>query len=304
MHSRTAGTTPGRAPDRTPSLAASYARALAGAARRGRPSALPERTATAGRVSVDRDALAAYASLVGEPVGDALPPLYPHLLGFPLSMGLMTARDFPFPLLGLVHIENRAERRRPLDAAEGFEVRVRTENLRPHRRGTAFDVVTEVHAVRADGPVWWEASTYLHRHATDAEPRADGRPEPGEAAEPQEERAGPGELPATAVLRVPADIGRRYAAVSGDRNPIHLSRASARVFGFPRAIAHGMWTAARCLAALPGPLPPAFTTTASFRRPVRLPATAALHVQRDGERTRFALGAHLHGTVEPRPGRG
>ena len=40
------------------------------------------------------------------------------------------------------------------------------------------------------------------------------------------------------------DTGRRYAAISGDYNPIHLSTISAKMFGFKTAIAHGMWTLA------------------------------------------------------------
>ena len=48
----------------------------------------------------------------------------------------------------------------------------------------------------------------------------------------------------------PRTSGASYAAVSGDVNPIHLYPLSARAMGFPRQIAHGMWTSARTLAAL------------------------------------------------------
>ena len=47
---------------------------------------------------------------------------------------------------------------------------------------------------------------------------------------------------------------------------------TAKAFGFPRAIAHGMWSKARCLAALEGQLPDAFTTEVAFKRPILLPA--------------------------------
>ena len=57
--------------------------------------------------------------------------------------------------------------------------------------------------------------------------------------------------------RFPSDLGRRYGSVSGDLNPIHLSDPTAKLFGFPRAIAHGMWTKARCLAALHDRIPDA-----------------------------------------------
>ena len=72
---------------------------------------------------------------------------------------------------------------------------------------------------------------------------------------------------------VPGDLGRRYGSVSGDLNPIHMHSLSARLFGFPTAIAHGMWTKARCLAALDPSLPPGFIVEVSFRKPILLPAT-------------------------------
>ena len=81
------------------------------------------------------------------------------------------------------------------------------------------------------------------------------------------------DLPATATWQLPGDLGRRYGSVSGDLNPIHVHPLTARLFGFPSAIAHGMWTKARCLAALDGRLPDAFTVEVAFKRPILLPAT-------------------------------
>ncbi len=80
----------------------------------------------------------------------------------------------------------------------------------------------------------------------------------------------------TATWRIPDDAGRRYAKVSGDVNPIHLSGLTAKAFGFKRAIAHGMWMKARVLAALSGRLPDAFTVDVAFRKPVFLPSTVTL----------------------------
>jgi acyl dehydratase len=89
----------------------------------------------------------------------------------------------------------------------------------------------------------------------------------------------PGDAPAlhlSARWRLPGDLGRRYARVSGDLNPIHLTSWTARPLGFPRAIAHGMWTAAAVLGALEGRLPEALTYTVQFRRPIPLPSTVRL----------------------------
>ena len=83
-------------------------------------------------------------------------------------------------------------------------------------------------------------------------------------------------LGATSQVKVPDDIGRRYGAVSGDRNPIHLYGVTAKLFGFPSAIAHGMWLKARTLAALEGRLPAAYTVDVAFKTPVLLPSTIAI----------------------------
>ena len=103
---------------------------------------------------------------------------------------------------------------------------------------------------------------------------------------------------------LPPALGRRYAAVSGDRNPIHLSALGAKAFGFPRAIVHGMWTMARCVAALDHRLPDSFTVQASFRAPILLPATVAFGHTDTDEGIRFSVSGphgqrnHLEGLVE------
>jgi len=231
-------------------------------------------------VVVDREHLAAYNAVCGFRIGETLPVTYPHVLGFPLQLELMTARAFPFALPGLVHVGNRIAQARPVAVEEPLALHVSTGNLRPHDRGTQFDVVTT--AAVAGEVVLTGTSTYLKRK---------GGSGSGSSAEPP---------PApTGVWRVPADIGRRYARVSGDRNPIHLHPVTAKAFGFPRAIAHGMWTKARCLAAFEGRLPDAFEVDVRFKAPVLLPATVdfstdgstfALHHPKTGK-------PHLTGTL-------
>jgi acyl dehydratase len=93
----------------------------------------------------------------------------------------------------------------------------------------------------------------------------------------------PEDLPASAEWRLGGDLGRRYAAVSGDRNPIHMHSLTAKPLGFPAAIAHGMWTKARALAALEARLPDAFTVDVRFRRPILLPAKVEFATADDGD---------------------
>jgi acyl dehydratase len=239
-----------------------YARAVAGALPLARPRELPA-TRLAETAEIDPGHLSRYSEVCGFEAG--VPVTYPHVLAFPLALRIMTSRRFPFAVLGLVHIGNEITQHRPLRADEPLALEVWAEDLKPHARGTQ---VTLTAAVSVEGRlVWEERSVYLHRSGggSSSGPRGEPSPPP----------------PAREHFRVPADIGRRYGAVSGDRNPIHLHPLSAKLFGMPRPIAHGMWLQARCLAALA--LPDAFTTSARFRLPVQLPATVALGTREGGE---------------------
>jgi acyl dehydratase len=263
--------TPTPARTRPPSLLPSYARALirrrAGGAEPG-PGALPNVETLLPNIRADRERVRAYAHVCGFATTDHLPPTYPHVLAFPAAMDLMTRKGFPLPLLGLVHTGNRISVRRPIDTAEPLTVLVHAADLRQHPAGLAFDVLTQIADQRGD-VVWESASTYLHRDGDRARERPKG---PAEAADDPSQ---PDES-VTAQWHVPANTGRRYAALSGDRNPIHLHPWTARLFGFRSAIAHGMWTKARILAALEPGLPPAYTIDVAFRAPVPLPSTVRL----------------------------
>ncbi|MFE4048683.1 MaoC family dehydratase [Streptomyces sp. YIM B13518] len=269
-----------------PALAPLLARgALLSPFKRPRPDAAHPRTRLVlPALRVDAARLAAYERVCGFPTGeDALPVTYPHVLGFPLAMRLMSGPGFPLPLLGLVHTSLRITRRRTTAATGAYGLTVRVDGLAPHRRGTQAAVVTEM---RDGGDVVWESrSTYLARHRTASAHPADAREEPAA-------------LPAVAEWRLAGDVGRRYGAVSGDRNPIHLHPLTARLFGFPHAIAHGMWTVARCLAA--HGTPDAVEVRADFRAPVPLPGTVT-YAAGGG---RFALRGdrgrtHVTGEVRP-----
>jgi acyl dehydratase len=225
----------------------------------GGGGAVPDQALTLSDVEVDRDRLAAYDRVCGFALSDTLPPTYLHMLAFPLHLSLMTDGSFPLPAIGLVHITNQIVQHRPVDAAERFEVRVWATAIEPHPRGRQFAIRTEVH-VGAE-LVWEETSVNLKRGRSDDSVQAPPAPPSTES------------LPVTATWRLPGDLGRRYGSVSGDLNPIHVHSLSARLFGFPSAIAHGMWTKARSLAALGSALPARFTVDVAFKRPILLPAT-------------------------------
>ena len=237
----------------------------------GRGSGLPSDLLTR-EVAVDADHLAGYAHLCAFTLRDELPPTYPHVLAFPLHMELLARA--PLSAMGVVHVANRIVQHRPLRLGEALSLTARVEGFAPHRRGRTFDFVTEA---RVAGELVWQGfSTNLKRGPGD-----ESVPRPPVFEAP----------PVTAQWRVADDLGRRYASVSGDRNPIHLHALSARALGFPRAIAHGMWTKARCLASLR--LPDAFAVEVQFKQPVLLPSKVTFGEQDD----RFAVHGHLEGTL-------
>ena len=236
--------------------------------------ALPSLTLTRHDVPVDRAHVAAYSEVCGFPLKEALPVTYPHMLAFGLHMAIMTDGSFPFPAIGTVHLANTITQHRAILPTERLQVTVRPDHLRAHPKGRVFDLLTTVHS--AGELVWEETSTFLRTGGGD-------RSAPAEGLETDPPKAGGTEW------RLPGDLGRRYAAVSGDHNPIHLYALTAKAFGFPRQIAHGMWTKARSLAALDGRLPDAVTVEVAFKKPVLLPGTVAFGSRREDDGYDFSL---------------
>ncbi|WP_129336475.1 MaoC/PaaZ C-terminal domain-containing protein [Cellulomonas endophytica] len=284
----------------------------AGRAAAGRPApALPDVAHVVRGVTADADHLTAYQHLLGESATDTLPPGFVHVLAFPVAMSVMTAPGFPLPLLGMVHLANRVEQRRPVRLGDRLDVRAWAQDLHPHPRGTSVRLVAEV---EVDGEtVWTGVSTYLAKGVaagvgaegtgmggtgTDGT-GTDGTGTDGTGTDGTDPRPLP-----TARWRLPADTGRRYAAVSGDRNPLHLSVATARALGQPRPLAHGMHTAARALAQVGPARGDALVWTATFGSPVRLPATVDVAVARAGDGwtvTGTGRGGRHHLTVGVAP---
>jgi hypothetical protein len=262
-----------------------YLRAAAGLLPgRRRPRTLPDREVVSHAHAIDRDHLAAYSRVCEFRLSDTLPATYPHVLAFPLAMHLMSAAEFPFPIVGMVHIANRITLHRPIGADEKLDLTVRAADLRDHERGRQLDIVA---TAAVDGEKVWDGlSTYL-KIERERERRDQRDPTPA---------------PVTAIWRVPTGVGPRYAGVSGDRNPIHTSRIGARLFGFPQRIAHGMWSAARCMAALEGRLPDRYTMDVTFKAPVLLPSRIEFTAAEAKGGWEFGLRSrkpHLAGQVTP-----
>ena len=222
-------------------------------------------TRTRPPVTIERADVAAYAAVCGFPTKDVVPLPYPHMLVFDLQMAIMSDPAFPAPAIGTVHLENSITQHRPIAIGETLSVVASVGAPVPHAKGSVYEFVTEVRS--GDELVWEETSAYLRRgvstgSTTDGEGASYGMVFPDAA-------------PTGLRWQLPADLGRRYAAVSGDANPIHLYPVTAKALGFKRQIAHGMWTMARCAAALENRLPDAVRVDVAFKTPVLLPGSVA-----------------------------
>ncbi|MCR8915162.1 hypothetical protein FDP08_18455 [Marinobacter panjinensis] len=219
-------------------------------------------------VSTANDNLKRYQKVCGFGTQTTVPITWPHILAFPLHLMLLTEKAFPLPLLGLVHLRNHITQHRPVGAGESLDITVRLDGQNNTQKGLEFDLVTEAWSVGR--LVWEETSTNLFRQPDKGGNKSGGKP-------PELPR-----YPETTEISAPESIGRQYASVSGDRNPIHLHALTAKAFGFPRAIAHGMWSKARVLAVLEqqsGWRQEAVSVSCQFKKPLFLPGTAQLNWQ-------------------------
>jgi acyl dehydratase len=206
---------------------------------------VPQQRLTLTGLRVDTDNLAAYCRVTGLRFGDSLPITYPFTLAFPTVMKLMVSKEFPFPAVGSVH----------------------AENLREHRKGLLIDVITEIRVGRE--LVWRQTSSFLNQQKTSLSGEA--RPEPKADEVPP--------MPMT-TIRVDQTTISKYASISGDRNPIHDSSLGAKAFGFPKTIAHGMWSAAALLRTVEGDVADKVTYSVRFGKPILLPATLNAYADR------------------------
>lgn len=259
-----------------PSLTSSYAKVAAGVIRRKQPMivTLPEtRWETTDVIS--RDLVDDYNRMLGASgdVGhNSAPSLTAHITAFGLSMAMMAERHFPLPLLGTVHLQHKVWHMSDVPIDQPVRISTWAQNLAPHHAGTTVEVWAQIFDQKTDKLLWQSMALYLSRSVK----------LPG-VEQPERPHRPTFQPPAmTGQWDLPKDIGRRFAAVSGDRNPIHMSNLTAKALGMPGAIAHGMYAAGRMLGGRETPAP--YTWAIEFASPMRLPSTVAVNYRQDGDR--------------------
>ena len=247
---------------------------------------------------IDRKQLARYRQICGaDGNADFLPIAFPHVMASPLHMALLTSESFPLNPMGIVHVRNRIVQKRPVGPEETGDLHVSIEGGGEALRGQ--ELILQTHLQIAAETVWSETSTLLVRKV-----RQKGFRPNGPSAETF--RLPPREVARESSFSVLAGTGRRYARVSGDFNPIHLADIWARLFGFKSAVAHGMWSLARCAAALdPGSFKSGCTMDVAFKLPISFPAAVTMESWSSAGGEAFVLResqgarAHLLGKVVP-----
>lgn len=209
------------------------------------------------------DKILAYHRLVNWPDKEVVHPCFLHLLAFPLHLMLMSHQDFPFKLLGVVHITNQISQYRAYKLTDKMHFKCFIANILPHAKGWTFTIQTDVRI--ADELCWRSQSVNLYQdHHKQSSPAIQHHPRINQTAQVRQS------------WQLASQLGRRYAQVSGDFNPIHLSPLSAKLFGLKRHIAHGMWSKARCISALQQEYAQhfyaPFCVHAKFNKPIYLPA--------------------------------
>jgi acyl dehydratase len=270
---------------RMPAVSRYFPRALL-----GRRSALvpegqgvPKLEGSVASVRVSRRSLDRYREVCGFPRDGHLPIAYPHVVAMPLQFAILTHPRFVVRLMGLIHVANEIRQSRPLPADRAFGLRSWIEGYRVVDRGHEFDLYTSVED--ADGTAWQEKSTLLARRPSSGKPGARSARQALRYEKPSAS-----DLVQQADVAVPRSVGRRYGWLSGDLNPIHLADRGARLFGFDRAVAHGMWSMARSLAALgAAALAPPVQVNVEFKFPLFMPSVARLEHWAHDSRRVFVL---------------
>lgn len=245
-----------------------------------RTAGLPETPLLLPGIVLEKSKVAEFSKVCGYRPEHGVPVTFPYIIGFPLQMSLMLRPDFPYPVIGLVFLSSSIKQHEVLNTGQTMSVSVKVGKLLKHDKGQAFTLET---ALITNGRTAWECtSTYLRRGV--------------KLPEGADYQSIPSEPQLTEVREtwdLPADLGKNYAEVSGDTNPIHTSALGARLLGFRRPIAHGMWCKARILASiLPHSPISEISVDVNFKKPVFLPGRVSSFFETQRKQTLFELRDH------------
>lgn len=196
-------------------------------------------------ISIDATNVSKYRDICGfSKDSNEVPLSYPYLIIFPIQSLLLIDPSFPFPAMGIVHLANNIQQFKKISLNAVITASVRFDSVvLPHAKGYVFNVISEIFEADGTTLMWRSISTYLYRARVSKDV---------DVATLYESKIKPEDVSACKEVKsfkCPVGFGLKYAAISGDYNPIHLYALTAKLFGFPRgAIVHGMWSNGACVA--------------------------------------------------------
>lgn len=207
-------------------------------------------------------------------------PNYIQTLSLSMQLDMMVSDPFPFKPMGLVHIANQIDVKFLPEQNASLQLSTTFGEVYYHRRGWLFEVITQAKVDNVDAVkgVSFYLARHKHNERTVALHSKDNDLLPAWIAQIGHLKHHPQD--ASQKLEFSSDIGRRYAKVSGDYNPIHLYPYTAKLLGFSKAIAHGMYSKAWCVSKLAQYndfYQGSFSIKTVFLQPIMLPLSSRLY---------------------------
>jgi acyl dehydratase len=223
-------------------------------------------------VRIESGRVEQYAQVCGfPPNAETVPVTFCQTLFTSLMGHYFTSGFFPASPMGLIHVRQMCERIHPLRAGKSVDLSLSMDAAETVEKGLE---ITFGQTVSIQGePFWKGSSTFLLKR------KGSGGGKKTKQGEEEKEEFSP-----LVSFAVPVGTGRRYASVSGDYNPHHVSGIAAKLMGFKTPIAHGMWTMARCAAEIEtlfDSQKQGMRIAASFKKPVFMPSRVSLSFRRD-----------------------
>lgn len=253
---------------------------------------LPEIEIVQKNISFNLNDLRQYNQLCEIINSDFVPATYLHIISMPTHLKLLTLKETGLALFGLIHLSNIIKQYRNIRKTEIINIKTKFGELYSHEKGQAIEISTQIFV---QSELVWESSTIFLKK--------------GKKGNGPEYLAKPIDLTESFTKEwwsFPYFLGQKYAFVSGDFNPIHLFPLSAKIFGMPKHIAHGMYSKAKILGCLTKDLKTdRFEIGVYFKLPIYLPAKIVFRKNIENDTIIFDLvdekmeKPHLKGYLQP-----
>ncbi|MEE2959105.1 MAG: MaoC/PaaZ C-terminal domain-containing protein [Myxococcota bacterium] len=239
-----------------------------------------------------------YELITDGPKRNFLPPTYLQVVATPLHFELLARKDFPVCPLGLLHLYNEIELERPLPIEPGkLMAQALLSEVQAVRSGLLLGIQTLV--TDEEGALVWKAHSVVL--SPEQDPSNHALPLNKSGIIPPLPRLDESQTHQVSTRGLDKSLGRNYARITRDPNPIFQYTWTAKLMGLERTVIHGMWTQAWALNKLTANLfRPLTSVKAWFTNPIYLPSTLLLEAapNRDGTMKARVMG---EGDVDNRP---